>query len=443
LDYLPGNGSVVGGELPVSGVRPTYVQRYLIRPSLVVCLLLAFFTIPLAQAANAPPVESNEIDRLTADVLQQLAAGELAKSLVTRFPNFALGQLLYGELQAIAARQPIRISHQYSFSPQLMALLLEAKTRLAHVNDALTIQAHHREHLPASVIQAGSNVDHVIVVDLQQLQLYLFDTRGPRPQLMTQHYVAGGSAGFGKLIEGDNKTPLGSYRITSWRDDDSLPPLYGSGALTLDYPNPLDISLGRTGSGIWLHGVPRDQQSRPPRSSEGCVTMSNDYLEYLHQTININRARVVLGTGIEWQSIEAQTATSNSMLTLFEKYRSAWASGDAAQIAALYDPDALPSALTDIELANASGLNKVSLNSPSTFSNKFDMLSTIDPDSIAIFRHPDLAAHASSGTAATGNDYIEMRFATEPNGHDSRLFWELDQTSGTWRIVASSHLNLL
>ena len=46
--------------------------------------------------------------------------------------------------------------------------------------------------------------------------------------------------------------------------------------MTLDYPNTVDRFHRRTGSGIWIHGTAPDFLSRPPKASDGCLTLDND-----------------------------------------------------------------------------------------------------------------------------------------------------------------------
>ena len=75
-------------------------------------------------------------------------------------------------------------------------------------------------------------------------------------QLVADHYASVGRLGIEKSTEGDQRTPLGVYYITSRLDGHQLTDFYGSGALLLNYPNEYDRRQGRTGGGIWLHGVP-------------------------------------------------------------------------------------------------------------------------------------------------------------------------------------------
>ena len=228
-------------------------------------------------------------------MLEHLAAGDLARAtvlarqLARRFPRFSLGQLLHAELASLAALDGTLVGSEAPWPPALIELLLEARTRLEGAGGA-----RPAGEPPAPFVQVGHDVDDVVVVDLARSTLALYATGGGLATPVREHYVSSGSAGFDKRREGDRKTPLGLYRVTGFRGDASLPELYGAGALTLDYPNAHDRLLGRTGSGIWLHGVPRARLSRAPHSSEGCVTMSNEHLVALRERTDPDAMLVAL-----------------------------------------------------------------------------------------------------------------------------------------------------
>lgn len=81
-----------------------------------------------------------------------------------------------------------------------------------------------------------------------------------------------GKNGTDKRVEGDKRTPMGVYQITEQLPRAGLADLYGDGAFpAANYPNEWDRQQKRGGHGIWLHGVPSNTYSRPPRSSDGCV----------------------------------------------------------------------------------------------------------------------------------------------------------------------------
>lgn len=82
--------------------------------------------------------------------------------------------------------------------------------------------------------------------------------------LSEDYYISVGKGGGDKRREGDEKTPIVVYRVSSYLPGSSLPDMYGPGAFPIDYPNPWDRKLGRTGSGIWLHGTESERFSRAP-----------------------------------------------------------------------------------------------------------------------------------------------------------------------------------
>lgn len=247
-------------------------------------------------------------------LLEAMAEGEFdeaaaqARQLIDDYPRFRLGQWLHAELSAMLAMDPLHSGDTSDWSETAVGLLLEARTRLktADFRTTLETQANAEKLLPSSLVHLGLEISDAIVVDLSRSELMHFVVEEGQPELVERHYISSGSAGFGKRVEGDRRTPLGVYRIQGYRTDRSLPDLYGVGALTLDYPNALDRSLGRTGSGIWLHGVPQATHNRDPWSSEGCVTMANGHMNELMERVDRAHTIVVLTDDADWIDVEAQ-----------------------------------------------------------------------------------------------------------------------------------------
>jgi hypothetical protein len=90
------------------------------------------------------------------------------------------------------------------------------------------------------------------------------------------------------------------YFITSRLDPAKLKDFYGAGALPINYPNPLDQSRGKTGSGIWLHGTPPDQFSRAPQATDGCLVLANPDLERILRTVEPRSTPVVIARQLQW-----------------------------------------------------------------------------------------------------------------------------------------------
>lgn len=247
---------------------------------------------------DSQTIDSQTIDQITAKALNAIAQNELdaaralLRNLVNQYPDYHLGQLLLGELHAASISTTSALSTS-RFDRSLMQLLLEAQARQNNGSHLLAPTDKHARK-PSDILKIGTGLDFWIQVDLQHGTQTVYEVDGDAFIPHWRQYVGYGAGGFGKTREGDLKTPLGVYRINGYRDDASLPELYGSGALMLDYPNAADKIQQRTGSGIWLHGVPRLSRSRGPLSSEGCVTMGNDYVSALINLVDPAKTLVAL-----------------------------------------------------------------------------------------------------------------------------------------------------
>ncbi|MBM4252086.1 MAG: hypothetical protein FJ146_08955 [Deltaproteobacteria bacterium] len=124
----------------------------------------------------------------------------------------------------------------------------------------------------------GRHTDMIILtVDKKALQAEL-KTWPQDPQsssLLKRFRIAIGKAEGDKQQEGDNRTPEGIYFAQSHIVDEKLPIKYGRKAIPIDFPNPIDRASGKTGHGIWLHGVEHDGRVDEAKVTEGCVAFYN------------------------------------------------------------------------------------------------------------------------------------------------------------------------
>jgi hypothetical protein len=416
-------------------------------------LLVVITTLLFMQCAPAAPHQwpgsSQALDQQMAATLQVLGAGNLkearvlARQMASTFPRSALAQLLSAELESSAAHQDVLAAGFEPMSQELMALLLEARVRLQNAPRA-GIQ-RSIDQLPSEIVQLGKHISALLVIDLTDSTLSHLTVNDGMPTLMQQFYVGSGKAGFGKRVEGDNKTPLGIYNINGERSDASLPDLYGAGALTLDYPNALDRHLGRTGSGIWLHGVPHNQRNRPPRSSEGCVTMSNDHFLSLQSRLPVagstlrsaavkrspalspatsaaGEALVLLTHSSQWTASTQRLAEQERFQHLFERYQQAWRQGDIFDLLSLYESSELAKQrLAQITSQAADGL-------PADVQWTLD---SVDKGDISIFRNPALA----TGDRQLDRAFLVMRAQFgQFNEQQLTLYWAQAE-NGAWQVV--------
>ncbi|MBO1923041.1 murein L,D-transpeptidase family protein [Thiomicrorhabdus sp. 6S3-12] len=248
------------------------------KTKLVFALSLAA-SLQVAQADEVLQVEQKLLSGLQS--MQSLSFEQALNTfdqLSEEHPTYKLVQLVKADLLALKAGQPSMIdAYRKAHKDEISKLEDEAKVRWEFAQGALQ-QNSGFDHY---VLKAGPQ-KNIVIVNLQESRLYLFG-RNAKQQIeqLADYYVTIGAKGAGKQREGDQRTPIGVYHVVDMISDDKLPDLYGVGALPLNYPNKWDQSLGKTGSGIWLHGVPRNTYTRAPRSSRGCVVLNNSAMQKL------------------------------------------------------------------------------------------------------------------------------------------------------------------
>jgi murein L,D-transpeptidase YafK len=293
----------------------------------------------LATAPTLAPAEARLLD-----VYRLIGAGQMkqalgkAESLVKDIPNFQLAQLVYGDLLLSRVQALPNMGHapadMAAKAPQkLDQLRTEAERRLTALRERPPADS-----LPAQFIELPPTTRHAIAVDANRSRLYLFENGPTGLHLVAEHYVSIGRLGAEKSTEGDQRTPLGVYYITSRLDAKQLTDFYGVGALPLNYPNEYDRRQGKTGGGIWLHGVPSDSYARSPNSTDGCVVLANPELQTLLQRVQPRTTPVVIARGLQWITPDRTEQQRRSLQNLLEGWRVARASGDLNRLLAFYSP---------------------------------------------------------------------------------------------------------
>ena len=262
-----------------------------------------------------------------------------AQKLVDDLPNFQLAQLVYGDL--LAAR--IRPVKAVGDVPDDIAR--SAGNALVELRDesARRIRALKERPVPGTIpsqfLALSHKTRHAIAVDASRSRLYLFENSPTGLVLVADYYISVGKAGTSKSSEGDQRTPLGVYYITSNLDKKSLKEFYGSGALPINYPNILDAKRGKTGGGIWLHGTPPNQFSRPPLATDGCVVMANPDLEQIIHTVEVRSTPVVIATQLQWVEPRNIRAEGKPFEEALHAWRNAKTAGNVDQILSFYTED--------------------------------------------------------------------------------------------------------
>ena len=219
-------------------------------------------------------------------------------------------------------------------------------------------------------------------------------------------------------MEGDGRTPMGVYFITSRLDPIGLDDLYGDGALPLNYPNEWDQRLGRSGFGIWLHGVPSNTYNRAPFATEGCVAFPNDDITLLYNMPNIENTPVLITQRINWVEKAQNTRFSLAISRQIEAWRNDWVSGDINQIRQYY-----ARSFSDGNMDRETWLRTQKKVLDLSTSNKFEL------SDLSMFKYPGV----SGLVVVSFNKEHLTNIASEPNL--IRQYWAKVEGEEGWTIV--------
>ncbi len=208
----------------------------------------------------------------------------------------------------------------------------EAQSRVANAQ-RLQITAAKR---PAFLLRMAPSQLRVLVVDVSAARLYVYRNDHGRAQLEQSLYVSSGKNGGLKRLEGDQRTPVGVYFLTGTIAANTLDDFYGPGALPVNYPNEWDLRQGRTGYGIWIHGVPNDTFARAPKASDGCMALSNDNLKSLLRLPQLKNTPVIIANKIEWQDQHTLEQRRTRFDKQLQHWREDWESRDVVSYARHY-----------------------------------------------------------------------------------------------------------
>ncbi|MDB3945328.1 L,D-transpeptidase family protein [Gammaproteobacteria bacterium] len=279
-------------------------------------LLALVITIPPTMALAG--VTSNEYEsrllRATANIVAgQWSVGLKALNALTQdYPDSRVGHLLRSDLLFALAGRARSLPELSNRSSETHAQELREQLRLRWQH-AIGIRETKTNRVPAKLVKVSSENAAVLYVDLPAARLHVFRQIHGELQRLADFYVTVGRQGYGKEREGDLKTPVGVYRINGYIPGSQLEARYGSGALTTNYPNPLDQQMRRTGYGIWLHGTEPGWINRGPRASEGCITLSNADFGNLYRLLGTaDQLPIIIDDTPDWISpVELQRLRTN------------------------------------------------------------------------------------------------------------------------------------
>ena len=193
------------------------------------------------------------------------------------------------------------------------------------LDNALAKPEYWREYLKDKNTQFGyiESYSNILVCNKAQSKLSLYVKDANNTYTLERHYSAfTGKEKGDKQYEGDLRTPNGIYNLT--KKIQKLDSFYGPLAFVTSYPNLYDKYKGKTGKGIWIHGLPINQER--DAFTKGCIAINNKGLKCLDKDINITKTLLIIDEKKVKTNISKKTLAN--ILAQLYKWRYAWIYND-------------------------------------------------------------------------------------------------------------------
>ncbi len=164
-----------------------------------------------------------------------------------------------------------------------------------------------------------------------KLSIYQKDQNGTYKLKEAYNAYTGKNKGD-KQTQGDLRTPVGVYCLT--KKISKIDSFYGPMAFVTSYPNLFDKYKGKTGQGIWIHGLPLHQKR--DKFTKGCIAIHNKNLTCLNSVIDLKRTLLV----IDENSVNEKRPKQDlaTLLANIFAWRYAWIYNDLDQYLSFYSP---------------------------------------------------------------------------------------------------------
>ena len=312
-----------------------------LKPSGAAILLLVGLALPATLTADTKLYENQLLGAVDSLLMgDHRQARVQIQQLLLANPDSRLGHLVHADLLAAQAGLEKPIDALAGRNDQALLESLR-KQLLARWRFTRHLRSERTGRIPARLALHSQTEPDLIYVDLPASRLYLFSYRDGTPEATADYYVSIGRNGSGKQRKGDRKTPVGIYHITSYIPGRNLHQRYGSGALPISYPNPLDRLKQRSGHGIWLHGTEPGWVNRSPRATDGCVSLSNSDFEQLYQALGKSFATpVIIDDQPEWVTTTAKNERNPELPGVLNRWYDTWQRRTTASLHEFYtDPE--------------------------------------------------------------------------------------------------------
>ena len=186
---------------------------------------------------------------------------------------------------------------------------------------------------------------HILIAEKSTHQLHLFKNKGSYPKHVKTYQMATGKKAGDKLFQGDHKTPEGIYQFIEFLTHEDLikrhgkaGEIYGVGAFVMNYPNPIDQRLRKTGGGIWLHSTNDETRIEKGLDSRGCVVAANNDLKEISTYIELDKTQIIVVQDLHLLKERTWRTSRNNLKATIHNWVDAWKKEDYKTYVSHYHP---------------------------------------------------------------------------------------------------------
>jgi murein L,D-transpeptidase YafK len=193
--------------------------------------------------------------------------------------------------------------------------------------------------VPGYFLQLPASVSTVLIAETNTSTLHRYVVTQQGAKLDDESYISVGQNGVNKYRAWDRRTPLGIYFINEQLDTSKLHEKYGPTAFPLDYPNAWDRQLGRSGDGIWIHGVAPGGERRPALDTDGCIALPNDELLDVEKLLTPLVTPVIITRNFKWISPQELSSIQERLHAALDEWSGSYLTGDLHRYLTLYNDE--------------------------------------------------------------------------------------------------------
>ncbi len=192
--------------------------------------------------------------------------------------------------------------------------------------------------LPSSLLDLGTGGNsYALVVDKSLSRLDIYRKLDNESIVRVASYRAStGLNGGDKQREGDERTPEGIYYFIRIREEKELASKYGLRAFDMNYPNYFDKLEGKDGHGIWLHATDEPERLNEPRTTLGCVVVSNEDIREISDFITLYRTPIIISERSSYSNAGRLKAERGRVQNFVNQWLEAWSTQDYSSYESCY-----------------------------------------------------------------------------------------------------------